>query len=469
MYKIENINIPFFSNDKVFDILINNGIIKEIRSSHSKKKTSRYAFPSFHDSHLHLKLFTHTFSQILFDADDNYDLVMKKISNKVDRFRKDEIIYGGGFARDFLDDYKDNHELDRITFQNPVILYSRDIHTFVLNSKALELIRHEDKIKYSKYIQKDHNGKETGLIFEKAETILGEYINISDRAFIRDLPKAVKKLNSYGITAVHDMDGVDTTLTKDLPIDMISFSKEIPELLSAKSGIKIFLDGSLGSLTAWMEKGEGISNYNEEEISRLLNRCEQHRLIPAVHAIGNKANRVLLDIFSQIGNNKWRIEHAQTISNESIKKVKDRYLAMQPQHLLFDIPLAKKHLSNIQHELFRFRSIIDNGGFLMFGSDCPVIYPDVLEGIYAASERIDKITDKVWQPQERITRREAIEAYTKNCAIYESANNGIIEKGKDADLVILDKDILSCKAEDLLKTKILRTYYQGNCVFDITS
>ncbi|PLX18915.1 MAG: hypothetical protein C0601_03435 [Candidatus Muiribacterium halophilum] len=463
---ISNICIPTISFSNSFDVHINKGKIEKLIESTNKNRTSLFLFPSFHDSHIHLKLFTETLSQILFDPDDDVGKVMDKIKDRLKDYEKGELIFGGGFSRKFLDEFVNKKTLDDLTSDNPIILYSRDIHTFVLNSKALSLIDKDMKKQYSKYIQKDDKNIETGIIFEKAETLLTHVLKEKEKSFKKDLPKAISILNSYGITAIHDMDGINTNITQGLPIDIITFYRKDPEELNPKDGIKLFLDGSLGSLTAWMEDGEGISNYNEKELEVLLHKCRKHNLRPAIHAIGNKANRVLAHLFKKIGKEDWRIEHAQTVSDSALSFFKDINIAMQPQHLLFDIPLAKKHLNGKEYELFRFKSLLKNKARLMFGSDCPVIAPNVIEGIYAASERIDPESKKVWQLKEKISRKEALDAYTVNCARYAGLESGSVEIGKDADLVLLDKNILNCSKEELLSTKILRTYYKGKVVFE---
>ncbi|MFW5782679.1 MAG: amidohydrolase [Candidatus Muiribacteriaceae bacterium] len=472
-----------FSPEKKYDwILVEDGIIKKAGNGNIPKVEADsvdlkdyFIYPAFHDSHVHIELFARSLKELRFNEHIDVPQLLFLLSEECGRC-DGSILTGGGFGRTFLDHYPGLAEIDKATGNTPVILYSKDIHTFVLNSAMFDILSDDHKQKFAGYIQKDEMGY-TGLVFEKGAELVGDFIK-PDRNdlenMLKEVPKAFWK---YGVTSVHNMDGGNVIQIMEdgvFPsgLRVISYVRDQSQLKSVNvRGKKIFADGSLGSLTAWMidpysgKKSCGIGLYSESELEEMIRICADLNIPPAVHAIGDRANHILINLYKKYGGRHWRIEHAQTIRDEDIGKCRDIIFSMQPSHIFTDIELAEKNIDGYQRYMFRFRSILDNGGKLIFGSDTPVDRPDPLRGIYMASERIDIRDDSVWQGQERLTRLEAIKAYTVWPGEIEDNMTGRIEPGYKADLVVLDKDIMVCPFEDIMKAEVFATYFAGECVF----
>jgi len=430
-------------------------------------------YPGFHDCHVHLEFLTKRFSEIIFNEKTDKHEFLNTLKTSLKNFKKGDWIIGGGFLRKFLENMPSLAEIDRISPDNPIFFYSKDIHSFLINSKALEYIKDNKKLLFEKYSQKDKNGLFTGLIFEKAEDIFEEYLKTNIKNMRDNFKLTQNYFHKYGITTVHNMD--DDVIAdfiaeeKDnLKLNILNYYRN-PENKNNDLflGLKLFADGSLGSLTCCMKDNftnydfSGIPVLNEDEIDSILKQCSKDNIDVAVHAIGDKAVSVLFNKFDKYNMRNSRIEHAQTISDEDIVKIKSKWFSMQPLHIQGDIELSKKYLSDRINNLFRFRTILKNSGNLIFGSDVPVVEADVVKSVFWATSRDNKSKD--WNVNETISVKEALIAYTKTPAVFEKCFSGDLIKGNQADMVVLSQDMLKC--DSILNTKVLMTVYKGEIVF----
>jgi hypothetical protein len=214
-----------------------------------------------------------------------------------------------------------------------------------------------------------------------------------------------------------------------------------------EGGIKLFLDGSLGSRTAWMlqpyeeTRDRGMAISDEATVRQAMSLAGAHGVASVVHAIGDAAVRRALDLIESLPDTgiRHRIEHFQCVHPSDLDRAarKGIVLSMQPAHILTDIPLAERHWGDRSIGAYAFRSLLDRGSLLAFGSDAPVASLDPREGVYAAMERRQDDTSPVWYAGEKLGFETVVRAYTVGPAIAARVDRtrGTLTPGSDADLV----------------------------------
>jgi predicted amidohydrolase YtcJ len=317
----------------------------------------------------------------------------------------------------------------------------------------------------------------------------------------------MKAVHRMGIVGIHNLEGAAALralqhlrTTSELKLRVMA---QIPEAeldaaiaMGIQSGlgdpllrigaVKVFSDGALGARTAWMidpYEGEadnvGISVASAEHMKAVLEKASGAGIAVFTHAIGDRANRVVLDAIEAtrragIGLHlRHRIEHAQVLHADDL----DRFAAlgvipsMQPIHCTQDMLLADKHWGKRSRYAYAWRTLWDSGAVLAFGSDAPVETPDVLQGIHAAVTRTradGTPGGDGWIPEERLSVEEAVWAYTAGAAYAggEERIKGSITPGKLADLVVLSQDIFTTNPMAILETDVMATLFGGEFVYD---
>ncbi len=441
-----------------------------------------YLTPGFFDSHLHLYFYSKSLFELNLSNIDNFnDLIIKLRDYKI----KDNIIYGFGWDDEKWRVKPNKKFLDKIFKDRYVILKRRDGHSVWVNSKVLNEINIDEisKIKGSK-VEKDENGDLTGILRERAADYVFEHFK-EKQNIDEILKEGIKKIQSYGITAICNMDGdILTHLIKNKFNLRIMNSIPLNKLKEAISigirsgfgnnflkicGLKIFMDGSLGSKTAYMKEGFedeknnfGIKYFDEKELDEIVNEANRNGIYVWIHSIGDRANEIVLKIITKKGRNRLnRIEHSQIVSENflNILKSKKTFLSVQPSHIILDIDKIEKFLGKRGKYTYPFKSLIQNGATLVFGSDAPIENPDPLRGINVAVNR--EISGKEFFKSETIDIKEAFKSYTINPAkSVEMENNiGSLSVGKFADFATFTDDPLSFKGE------LISTYIEGEKVF----
>jgi hypothetical protein len=254
------------------------------------------------------------------------------------------------------------------------------------------------------------------------------------------------------------------------------------------AGLKGFVDGSLGSGTAYFfdpyTDDPGSSGLLHEQMfpagimEKRIREADRAGLQVAIHAIGDRANSLLLDIFERVmaddgpRDRRWRVEHAQHLRPADIARFGRLGViaSVQPYHLIDDGRWAEKKIGRERAKTaYPFRSLLDAGAVLAFGSDWTVAPLDPIAGIYAAATRrtLDGKNPGGWVPEQKITVEEAVKAYTAGAAFTEFAekSKGTIEEGKLADLVVLKRDIFRIPAEEILDAGVRMTIVDGKIVY----
>jgi predicted amidohydrolase YtcJ len=250
------------------------------------------------------------------------------------------------------------------------------------------------------------------------------------------------------------------------------------------AGVKGYVDGSLGSTTALFfepyaddPSTSGLLVTPEDSLRRQVGGADSAGLQVVMHAIGEKANALMLDIFDSVArvhgprDRRFRVEHAQHLRREEIPRFarQDVIASMQPYHVIDDGRWAGKRLGSRVTDSYIFRSLLDGGVRLAFGSDWNVAPLEPIAGIYAAVTRrtLDGKHPEGWIPEQKISVEESLRAYTVSnaYAVFAEATRGMLRPGYRADLVLLDKDLFTIPATEIEQTTVRVTLAGGRIVY----
>jgi predicted amidohydrolase YtcJ len=404
--------------------------------------------------------------------------------------------------------------IDAVTPDNPVFINRLDGHMCLANSLALKLagVTRATPDPPGGTIVRDSDGEPTGVLKDAAMNYVYKVIpNPSEDVMAEAIRAAIAYAAENGVTSVQDMSASPDVFAVyqkmlaggELTVRVYGFQPlaEWERLARAGvrawfgndklkiGGLKGFADGSLGSTTALFfepylddPKTSGLPSDEMFPESKMLNNilgADRAGLQIAVHAIGDRANKTILDMFAEVEkrngarDRRFRIEHAQHLRPEEIKRFgAERVIAsMQPYHAIDDGRWAENRIGpNRAKGTYAFRSLLDAGATLAFGSDWFVAPMEPLMGIYAASTRrtLDGKRPQGWVPEQKISIAEAVRAYTMGSA-YASGDEkvkGSIEVGKLADLVTLSADIFKIDPVEIEKTKVVMTIFDGKVIYE---
>jgi hypothetical protein len=403
--------------------------------------------------------------------------------------------------------------IDRYVPDRPVFVTRYDGHMSVANTLALKLagITAATPDPPGGVIVRQPGTREpTGVLKDAAQDLVQRIIPPPSEADQRRaLEAALAEARRVGLTSLTDMDLTPTTLRiyQDLLAEGLLTAridgrwplrrwKELADVGLGRhfstrdwisiGGLKGMLDGSLGSSTALFfepytqDPGtHGIYVTPREEMKRLVIEADRAGLHIAVHAIGDRANSEMLDIFAEAirqngpRDRRFRIEHAQHIHPKDFRRFAELGViaSAQPYHAIDDGRWAERRIGRHRCETtYAFRTLLDHGVTLTFGSDWTVAPLDPILGIDAAVTRrtLDGAHPQGWFPQQKITVPEAIEAYTRAnaYATFDEDVKGSITPGKLADLVVLSQDILTIPPTEIVKTEVVMTIVNGKIVYE---
>jgi predicted amidohydrolase YtcJ len=358
----------------------------------------------------------------------------------------------------------------------PVYLDSLDVHSAWVNSPALAAagIGRDTVDPFGGRIVRDGNGEPTGVLQERAVELVKRVLPTpSPEVLDAALLEAQAEAHRLGITGIHDVEdaaayaGLARLERKGELSLRVLFQPPVamlPQLVArgvrsgsgsawlAVGGVKMFLDGSLGSRTAWMleryerTRDRGMPITSEEEARDAMRLAAEHGIAATVHAIGDAAVRRALDLMEPLPRTPLphRIEHFQCVHPDDLGRAARAGIvaSMQPAHLLTDIPLVDQHWGRRGAGAYAFRTLLRGGTPLVFGSDVPVAPLDPRQGVFAALERraSDGGPAGGWRPEEKLELEEVVRAYTVGPAHAGGVviRRGLLAPGRDADLVAWD-------------------------------
>ena len=480
----------------------------------------RRVVPGFYDSHVHWLGGGLQLARVeLKDAKDEAEFG-KRLKEFDEKMPRDRWMLGGNWDHDrtFGSTLPTAEMLDKYVKNRPVFIRRYDGHMALANTAALKLARinADSKDPAGGVIGRLADGKTpSGVLKDNAMDLVDKLIpEPADDEIAEAIRASLKAAAEVGVTSVQDMEGSSAEVRRKLlrtlqelarrdeltcRIDVrwpISQQKDLAAIgVEANfggdfvriGGLKGFMDGSLGSSTAKMyepfvnePKNTGVYVTQPDVMRTLIRNADKAGHSVAIHAIGDQANGVLLDLFTEImqqnpnRDRRFRIEHVQHLRASDYTRFKQLNVvaSMQPFHVIDDGRWAVGRIGTERCATsYAYRSLLDAGAKIAFGSDWPVAPLNPLPGIDAAVNRrtLDGKDPNGWYPEQRITVAEAVEAYTLTSAYggFQERERGSIAAGKHADFVVLNRDIFDAKQKDHIgETKVAMTVVGGKVVFE---
>ncbi len=402
--------------------------------------------------------------------------------------------------------------IDSVTGNHPVFVSRYDGHMAFANTIALKraAVSEQSSTPPGGEIIKNKSGRLTGVLKDEAQELIFKVVpSPSTKQLDEYFHRAVQHAIENGVTQVHDVGSYGGWAELDcyrrardggqLPLRIYSFvplsSWQRLDAYCKKNGkgddmlrwgsLKGFVDGSLGSTTGWFYKpyldapgSTGLMVTDTAALRSWVLAADAAGLHIAVHAIGDRANDFILDVFEQAGRSnpgaehRFRVEHAQHLSPGAIPRFAKLHVipSMQPYHAIDDGRWAAKRLEDERLKgTYAFHSLLEAGATLSFGSDWTVAPLSPLQGIYAAVTRstLDGRNPGGWYPEQKISVEAAIRCYTANNAFagFQEDRLGVIKAGMLADFVVLNENLFEVAPENISSVRVMRTIINGKEVF----
>ena len=522
---IENVNgMTLDSEGKVIRftamLIDDDGKVKQLLERRDKRPrdvdfqfdgNGRTLIPGFFDAHGHVMGMG--FGALTLDLSGTKTLAeaLAKIAQYAAENPSRQWIIGNGWNQEIwgLDRFPTAAELDTVVADRPVFLSRVDGHAVWVNGAAMKAagVSAASKSPSGGTIAKI-GGKPSGIFVDAAMDLFNDAIPAPKPAE-RDLAlgKAQDILLANGVTSIADM---GTTMQDwqsfrragdkgQLKIRIVSYASGIDDMIAIAgpapspwlyddhlklAGVKLYIDGALGSRGALLKEpyadkpGEsGLAMLSSAQLKNKMSRAAMDGFQTAVHAIGDQANDDILSAIEELeatykGDRRWRVEHAQIVDPVDIGRfaATGTIASMQPVHQTSDRQMAEARLGPARLQgAYAWKSLIDSGTKLAFGTDVPVESSNPFVGLAAAMTREDAEGQPFggWIPAERLSREQAWQAYTNGAAYAAFAEDrlGSLEPGKRADFLIVDQDILLAAPAQIRKMQVLQTWIAGKPVF----
>ncbi len=470
-----------------------------------------FLFPGLQDAHVHLAGLGASLEEVDLRGSRSLEEVISRLRKGGSEVPKGSWIFGRGWDQTIWDPaVMPTHALLSRAFpENPVVLRRVGGHAALLNQKALELagIHTQTEDPEGGKIFRDSSGKPTGVLLDRAMDLVSAVIPKTDGISLkRHLLKAQEHCLRLGLTRVHEAGAspLELALLRSLVrsgswklgvygmFQMPKHGSTAPKPFDPGPrskirfrALKLYADGALGSrgaalLEPYLDRPQtrGLLVTSTTVLKAWIQICAKEGLQPCVHAIGDRANRLVLDLYqdlltpSQRVRLRPRVEHAQILSLRDLPRFKELGViaSMQPTHLTTDMRWAGQRLGKKRLEgAYAFGTLMRMGARVCFGSDAPVEPVSPFRGLFAAITTIspdDPLTDPLKEEQS-LSPSQALAGFTTEVsfAAGEEAVRGQVQMGQEADLVIVDRDLLSVPPEAILKTQVLATFVSGALAF----
>jgi len=469
----------------------------------------KQVLPGLTDAHAHLIGLGSALERLDLKGISSFEEIIDLAKKKAGTLSTADWILGRGWDQNLWKNktFPNHDALSQAVPNHPVCLYRVDGHALLLNQKAMDLLNIGPQTESPEGGQiLMHDGKPTGVLIDNAMSlvILPKRNKQATRQLIL---KASRHIAELGLTGVHDAGVTYDNLAameelgreNKLPIRLYVMLENEAETLHSELAkgprinqfngyltvrcIKVYADGALGSRGAWLKRAyddapghKGLQVTSSENFDAVLAQAKLHGFQVATHAIGDQANRFVLDHYKQVfgaelSDRRLRVEHAQIVDIEDIPLFQKLGVipSMQPTHCTSDMGWAGERVGSDRLEgAYAWRRFLDSGCYIPLGSDFPVEKPTPWDGLYAAVTRQTKagkppggfFADQV------LTREEALKGFTiwAARASFQEDILGSIQKGKFADFIVIDRDYFQVPAEEIPKIKVLRTVVGGNTV-----
>lgn len=479
----------------------------------------RLVIPGFNDAHVHFGPLDPDYIELRYTTDPA--VITEKVREQVSKSKPGELIKGGHWEHEMFIDKKwpTKALLDKVSPSNPVVLSRTDGHSVLVNTFVLKAsgITKDTPDPFGGEIQKDPaTGEPTGILKENAESLIitGESkpFRSKDEEAARTWQgyiMALKEARELGVTSIQVPGSADFQAYEKLQKDGLLTSRiDIGEALTADTQLlkkyldlekkypregnwirfgylKSFIDGTIGSGTALMfepfsdnQGTSGLSMMPYDEFEKMVLKADKMGFQIGVHSIGDKGNNWTLNAFESAQrlngkrDSRHRDEHAQTLQPSDIPRFAQLGViaSMQPTHCISDKKFCIKRIGPERAKgAYAWKSVATAGSSIAFGTDYQVEPLNPMEGLYASVTRKDRLGEdgEGWYPEQKITMEDAIRYYTLGSAYAQFMENrkGMIKPGYLADIVILDRDLLTIPENEIMKTKVDYTITGGKVVY----
>ncbi len=486
--------------------------------------SNNFLMPGFIEGHGHFPGLGSSLLDLNLMQSQTWEEIVAAVASKVKTSKPGEWIVGRGWHQEKWNStpqsnilgYPYHNALSEVSPTNPVLLEHASGHALFANKVAMEAagVTIETADPQGGHIVRGDGNEAIGVFEENAQDIIGDayqqyLMTISEEEIALKWHTGIRLAQDEclkkGITSFQDAGSsleeinrfADMASAGKLDIRLWMMIRHTSEYLNDKlseypkiglgnnfftsRALKISIDGALGSYGAWLlepyEDKPGFIGQNTssvEELSRLADLCAKYGLQLCTHAIGDRANREVLNLYEKkiaqhtlAKDVRWRIEHAQHLSTDDIPRFAQLGViaSMQGIHCTSDAPFVAKRLGDTRAKegAYVWRSLLESGAIVANGTDAPVEDVDPIASFYATvtRKRIDNGLE--FYPEQKLTRAEAIYSYTmaNAYAAFEENIKGSIEPGKYADIIILNKDLMSCTDAEILETHVMMTIVNG--------
>ena len=481
--------------------------------------TKRLVIPGFNDAHAHFGPIDPDYIELRYTTDPN--TITEKVKVQVAKSKPGELIRGGHWEHEMFNDRKwpTKELIDKVSPDNPVVLSRADGHSVLVNSYVLKAsgITKDTPDPFGGEIQKDPlTGEPTGILKERAQSLTNT--RGAKRTLTEEEQKAktwqgyllaLKEAREYGVTSIQipgaaDFEAYEKLRNEGLLTSRIDIGQaltddtvRLKEYIALRNRfpadsnwirfgyLKGFIDGTIGSGTALMfepftdnPSSSGLAMMPYERFENMVVTADKFGFQIGVHAIGDKGNNWTLNAYEKAlevnggRDSRHRDEHSQTLILSDIPRFSELGVipSMQPTHCITDKRFYEKRVGQERCKgAYAWRSLLNAGAILAFGTDYQVEPLNPMEGLYAAVTRKDRIGEEGdgWFPEQKLTMEEAIRYYTWGSAYSQFMENrkGMIKPGYLADIVITDKDLLTIPESEIMKTKVDYTITGGKVVY----
>jgi hypothetical protein len=480
----------------------------------------RLAVPGFNDAHVHFGPLDPDYIELRYTTDPS--VITEKVKAQVARSKPGELIRGGHWEHEMFTDRKwpSRALLDEVSPENPVILSRADGHSVLVNSYVLKAsgITRDTPDPFGGEIQKDPlTGEPTGIIKENAMDLIRTGEKKAERTAAEEAERtlqgyllALREARELGVTSIQIPGSADFGMYEKLlsegqltsridigaPLtadtDRLNEYKELIKKYPAEANwirfgyLKAFIDGTIGSGTALMfepfadnPSTSGLAMMPYDTFENMVVTADRMGFQVGVHSIGDKGNNWTLNAYEAAlklngkRDSRHRDEHTQTLLLSDIPRFAELGViaSMQPTHCISDKKFYEKRIGTERSKgAYAWKSLIEEGAVLAFGTDYPVEPLNPMEGLYAAVSRKERLGEEGegWFPEQKLTMAQAIEFYTLGASFaqFMEKRKGIIKPGYLADIVITDRDLLEIPETEIMKTKVDYTITGGKVVYE---
>ena len=463
-------------------------------------------FPGFTDAHAHLQGIGERELLLNLEGTASIDELVTRVEAELQGMAPGEILFGRGWIETGWPEGRmpAAADLDMVSPDNPVILVRADGHALVANTAALKAAGIYDIAAdpAGGFTERDENSKATGIVIDES---MYPVMALLERPTYDQMQQALeigaKTYASRGWTGIHNMsaDREHGRLLKELdeggrlPLRVYNaFDPNGSEIAKTRQyetskvtnrAVKLYVDGALGSRGALLiepysdrPETSGLEILDIYGLHNEMMDAEEDGVQLSIHAIGDLANRRILEKFEELGYGadlRWRIEHAQMLHPDDIARLATSGLipSMQPSHAIGDLHFAPARVGiDRLRGAYAWASLLKAGAIIAGGSDAPVEVGSPTIEFYAAVARKDLtgFSGEGWHPEEAVTREQALKLFTTGPAFASFQENdlGTIETGKIADFTVFDRDLMTVPETEILEAKPVMTVVAGEIVFD---